>query len=218
MLIFATDRDVSQSPLPLAQHCTLLTHVRRARHNFKNKMLHISNDMQSCHPMHRVFVANCCIRISIVAVSAGKSVVCTVWFHRACNLPTMAKRLGIVYCLNRPCALYSIKIPFTCKNNTPADSTPQAACLTEGLLSAMSPKFSPRGDKLIFLSHDAAASSGVHSATAALKSIQWTPGILSSQITTAGALLYVILLLTLLRCEEQQVQSQSVACCEAYWH
>lgn len=122
-----------------------------------------------CHVLHY---------ISMVDMSAGKSVVCTVWFHRACNLPTMARRLGIVYCLNRPCALYSIEIPFTCKNSTPADSTTQATCLTEGLLSAMSPKFSPRGDKLIFLSHDAAASSGVHSATAALKSIQWTLGTL----------------------------------------
>lgn len=117
--------------------------------------------------------------MSVVWLSAGKSVVCTVWFHRARNLPTMAKRLGIVYCLNRPCALYSIKIPFTCKNNTPADSHPQAMCLTEGLLSAMSPKFSPIGDKLIFLSHEAAATSGVHSATAALKSMQWTAGSLS---------------------------------------
>lgn len=88
----------------------------------------------------------------------------------------MAKRLGIVYCLNRPCALYSIKIPFTCKHNTPSDTNPEAKCLTEGSLSAMSPKFSPKGDKLVFLSHDAAASSGVHCATAALKSIPWSSG------------------------------------------
>lgn len=108
---------------------------------------------------------------------------CTVWFHRAHNLPTMAKRLGIVYCLNRPCALYTVKVPFICKNNTPADANPQATCLTEGLLSAMSPKFSPKGDSLIFLSHDAAASSGVHCATAALKAMQWTPGSFSLKQT-----------------------------------
>lgn len=101
---------------------------------------------------------------------------CTVWSHRAHNLSTMARRLGIVYCLNRPCALYSIKVPFICKNNSPADSNPQGTCLTEGLLSAMSPKFSPKGNRLIFLSHDAAASSGVHCATAALKTMLWMPG------------------------------------------
>ncbi len=111
---------------------------------------------------------------------AGKSLVCTVWFHEAHNFPNLPQRLGIVYCLNRPCSLYSIKIPFTCKNNTPSDSNPQAKCLTEGMLSAMSPKFSPGGDKLIFLSHDAAASSRVHHATAALKCIYWSEGHCSS--------------------------------------
>ena len=88
----------------------------------------------------------------------------------------MPQRLGIVYCMNRPCSLYSVKIPFTCKNNTPSDLNPQAKRLTEGLLSAASPKFAPGGDKLIFLSHDAAASSGVHHATAALKCLNWSKG------------------------------------------
>ncbi len=106
----------------------------------------------------------------------GTSLVCTVWFHKAHNFPTMPQRLGIVYCMNRPCSLYSIKVPFTCKNNTPSDLNPQAKCLTEGLLSAASPKFAPGGDKLIFLSHDAAASSGVHHATAALKCLNWSKG------------------------------------------
>lgn len=135
-----------------------------------------------------------------VVLHAGKSLVCTVWFHRAHNLPTMARRLGIVYCLNRPCALYSIKIPFTCKNNTPSDSNPEACCLTEGILSAMSPKFSPKGDKLVFLSHDAAASSGVHCATAALKSIQWSPGTLPNHLTSQCRLItgHLLLLLKLL--------------------
>lgn len=109
-------------------------------------------------------------------LSAGLSLVCTVWFHKAHNFPTMPQRLGIVYCMNRPCSLYSVRIPFTCKNNTPSDLNPQAKCLTEALLSAASPKFAPGGDKLIFLSHDAAASSGVHHATAALKCLNWSKG------------------------------------------
>ncbi len=107
---------------------------------------------------------------------AGTSLACTVWFHKAHNFPTMPQRLGIVYCMNRPCSLYSVKIPFICKNNTPSDLNPQAKCLTEGLLSAASPKFAPGGDRLIFLSHDAAASSGVHHATAALKCLNWSKG------------------------------------------
>jgi len=111
-----------------------------------------------------------------VCLPAGTSLVCTVWFHKAHNFPTMPQRLGNVYCMNRPCSLYSAKIPFTCKNNTPSDLNPQAKCLTEGLLSAASPKFAPGGDKLIFLSHDAAASSGVHHATAALKCLNWSKG------------------------------------------
>ncbi|KAL0045655.1 hypothetical protein WJX82_000743 [Trebouxia sp. C0006] len=104
----------------------------------------------------------------------GTSLACTVWFHKAHNFPTMPQRLGIVYCMNRPCSLYSVKIPFICKNNTPSDLNPQAKCLTEGLVSAASPKFAPGGDRLIFLSHDAAASSGVHHATAALKCLNWS--------------------------------------------
>ena len=114
--------------------------------------------------------------LTVTLLAAGKSLVCTVWPHKAHNFPNLPQRLGIVHCLNRPCSLYSITIPFTCKNNTPSDNSPQAQCLTEGLLSAMSPKFSPSGDRLVFLSHDAAASSGVHSATAALKSIHWSSG------------------------------------------
>ena len=112
----------------------------------------------------------------LLCLPTGTSLVCTVWFHKAHNFPTLPQRLGIVYCMNRPCSLYSVKIPFTCKNNTPSDLNPQAKCLTEGLLSAASPKFAPGGDKLIFLSHDAAASSGVHHATAALKCLKWSKG------------------------------------------
>lgn len=108
---------------------------------------------------------------------AGKSLVCTVWPHTATNMPSFAQRLGIVFCLNRPCALYTVKVPFTCKNNTPSDSNPEAQCLTDAVLSVASPKFSPSRDKLVFLSHDAAAKSGVHCATAKLMYIPWSTGL-----------------------------------------
>lgn len=48
-------------------------------------------------------------------------------------------------------------------------------CLTPGLSSALCPRFSPAGDTLLFLSHEAAAASGVHSATAALHTLSWPP-------------------------------------------
>lgn len=116
----------------------------------------------------------CCV------LYAGKSLVCTVWPHTATNMPSLPQRLGIVFCLNRPCALYTVKVPFTCKNNTPSDADPKAHCLTEQVLSVASAKFSPDGSKLVFLSHDAAASSGVHCATAKLMSIPWSAGTPSS--------------------------------------
>ena len=47
--------------------------------------------------------------------------------------------------------------------------------LTPGLLSALCPRFRPDGKLLLFLSHEAAARSGVHCATAALYTLPWPP-------------------------------------------
>lgn len=47
--------------------------------------------------------------------------------------------------------------------------------LTPGLLSALCPRFRPDGQLLLFLSHEAAARSGVHCATAALHTLPWPP-------------------------------------------
>ena len=138
---------------------------------------HAPSLCKTCSPHFFVPISSSSFRsLTVTLLAAGKSLVCTVWPHKAHNFPNMPQRLGIVHCVNRPCSLYSVTIPYTCKNNTPSDLNPQAQLLTEGLLSAMSPKFSPSGDRLVFLSHDAAASSGVHAATAALKSIQWSSG------------------------------------------
>jgi len=51
----------------------------------------------------------------------------------------------------------------------------EAVCLTPGMLSASSPRFSLDGGLLAFLSHEAAAASGVHCATAALLTLPWPP-------------------------------------------
>lgn len=54
----------------------------------------------------------------------------------------------------------------------------EALCLTPGLLSSLSPRFSdgkfPGGDRLLYLSHEAASTSGVHNATAALYCNVWS--------------------------------------------
>ena len=46
-------------------------------------------------------------------------------------------------------------------------------CLTASLGSAYSPRFSPDGTTLVFLSHQNAVTSGVHNATAILHSLSW---------------------------------------------
>ena len=48
-------------------------------------------------------------------------------------------------------------------------------CLTPGLLSATSPRISPDGRLLAFLSFETAASTGVHAATAELLTLPWPP-------------------------------------------
>ena len=86
----------------------------------------------------------------------------------------------MVYCTNRPCSLWLARLPEVSgaageEEGKAPPPPPAPRCLTPTLLSAMSPRFSPRGDKLAFLSHDAAVSSGAHFATAALLSLDFDP-------------------------------------------
>lgn len=46
-----------------------------------------------------------------LGVCSGDEMVYVAWPHRAQNLPSLTGRLGIVYCLNRPCSLYSVALP-----------------------------------------------------------------------------------------------------------
>jgi hypothetical protein len=108
-----------------------------------------------------------------------------------------------VHCYNRPCGLHYVPylppvVTATASTSAAAaagsggagssacdtaaagangkGSAPPAAAptpLTPGLLSALSPVFTPDGSQLLFLSLDAAASSGVHMATSALHSLKW---------------------------------------------
>ena len=108
----------------------------------------------------------------------------------------------MVFCFNRPCALYAVPWPQQAQQGEAAaaaeggDAAAAAAngssgvapavCLTPSLPSAFSPRIGPqaagaaaaaqqqqRQQQLVFLSQAAAVASGVHSATAALHSVSW---------------------------------------------
>jgi acylaminoacyl-peptidase len=114
------------------------------------------------------------------------------WPHAPPNFPSTVRRLGIVFCYNRPCSL--LAVPYAAPPPPPpsppsggeggnqgeaevaappAADEPSAVPLSAPLLSAFAPVFSPDGRLLVFLSQEAAARSGVHSATASLHSIEW---------------------------------------------
>lgn len=94
----------------------------------------------------------------------GDGLVFTVWPHRSPTMPRIVQRLGMVYCFNRPAALHLTAWP----------PSGQALRLTPpALLHTSLPCFSPSGNTLVALSHDAAVGSGVHHATGALMTAQW---------------------------------------------
>lgn len=121
----------------------------------------------------------------------GGGLVFVAWPHAPGNFPTTQRRLGIVFCYNRPCALYYV--PVTCVGaagggagggdegggeggDEGGDEGAAAIKLSGSLLSAFAPVFAPNGGLLVFLSQDAAARSGVHSGTCSLHTLRWACG------------------------------------------
>ena len=88
------------------------------------------------------------------------------WEHQ-CRLASASfpQRLGVVYCFNRPCELRAVAWP--------QHESPASVQLTAGLGSAFSPRFSPDGATLVFLSQGNAVATGVHSATVTLHALGW---------------------------------------------
>ncbi|CAN6293577.1 unnamed protein product [Urochloa humidicola] len=91
-----------------------------------------------------------------------------------------ARKLGIKYCSNRPCALYAIASPFKGPepdNKTVSDGKSDSAAvahnLTAGISSAFFPRFSRDGKILAFLSAKQAVNTGAHNATDCLYNINW---------------------------------------------
>lgn len=116
------------------------------------------------------------------------------WPHAPDNFPGLTQRLGIVYCFNRPCHLAlapwlqvgagardeaaiegaPLEAGFQGAAEAPAGgSYPAATLLTPGMSSAFSPRFSPDGGTLVFLSQAAAVESGAHAASASLHALTW---------------------------------------------
>ena len=93
----------------------------------------------------------------------GEALAFVGWAAKPSNFETN-KQLGIIYCMNRPSKIYALNL---------ADKGATPTCLTQGLLSAHSPRFTPDGSVIIFLSHEHAATSGTHNGTAALRWLQW---------------------------------------------
>lgn len=101
----------------------------------------------------------------------GDHLLFVAWEHQASNFPALSQRLGIVFCFNRPCALYAVPWPQQAQQGATAagangGSNGQAAageagaangaeaaaaapaptravCLTPSVLSAFSPRFGP---------------------------------------------------------------------------
>ena len=49
-----------------------------------------------------------------ITCSAGQEIVYTAWPHRPLNSPGLSGRLGIVYCVNRACALHCTSLSSGC--------------------------------------------------------------------------------------------------------
>ncbi|KAG0553896.1 hypothetical protein KC19_12G047600 [Ceratodon purpureus] len=108
-----------------------------------------------------------------------QSLVFVGWSSYADNFTT-PRKLGMKYCFNRPCYLYHVEAPVPGKE--PSNAAPVATKLSEGVSSAFSPRFSPNGKMLVFLSAQAAVNSGAHNATNSLHCIDWpADGIISGK-------------------------------------
>ena len=114
------------------------------------------------------------------------AVVCPVWSGDIDNFKSTSRRLGLVFCFNRPSAMYLVAAPVAPGagaalgaggqgEGNAEGNTEEAVRLTPGLRSALWPRFSPDGRTLAFVSHECAVESGAHMAAAALYALPW-PG------------------------------------------
>ncbi|KAL2613487.1 hypothetical protein R1flu_025179 [Riccia fluitans] len=113
------------------------------------------------------------------AGEAAQQLVYVGWTSNATNFST-TRKLGMKYCYNRPCALYAVEAPTETRNATQSSMPPVK--LTGEISSAFTPRFSPDGKQLVFLSAKAAVDSGAHCATNSLHALEWA----SNGVVNAG--------------------------------
>ncbi|CAI9285139.1 unnamed protein product [Lactuca saligna] len=88
--------------------------------------------------------------------------------------PSDTRKLGMIYCFNRPCALYAIKAPlFGSKIKENSINDISVINLSQNTSSAFLPRFTPDGKFLVFLSAKSAVDTGAHNATNSLHKIEW---------------------------------------------
>ena len=104
--------------------------------------------------------------------------VCAAWLGDMCNFKSTSRRLGLVFCFNRPSGLFLLDAP---SRSPPAEAetdskrkAKEALPLTADVSSALWPRFSPDGATLAYVSHARAVATGAHAATCALRVIDWT--------------------------------------------
>ncbi|KAL4858184.1 Acylamino-acid-releasing enzyme 1 [Chlorella vulgaris] len=107
----------------------------------------------------------------------GDAILFVAWQHQSeLASPNFPQRLGVVYCFNRPCSLRAVAWPQPAAASAaeePEHALSSVSLTPASLGSAFSPRFTPDGSTLIFLSQQNAISSGVHHATATLHSLAW---------------------------------------------
>jgi hypothetical protein len=103
-------------------------------------------------------------------------IVCAAWLGDITNFKSTSRRLGLVFCFNRPSALFLVSAPLPERAETEinADDTKSAVLLTKDVPSALWPRFSPDGKNLVYVSHERAVVTGAHAATCALRVMDWT--------------------------------------------
>lgn len=52
----------------------------------------------------------CCKLQTAFEILLHAGLVFVAWPHKSLNFPKLTQRLGIVYCVNRPCFMYHIKV------------------------------------------------------------------------------------------------------------
>ena len=100
--------------------------------------------------------------------------VCAAWSPDIDNFKSTSRRLGLVFCFNRPAGLWLVQVGVPDEGDeNAADETADAIHLTADTRSALWPRFSPDGKSLLYVSHERAVVTGAHAATASLRVIAW---------------------------------------------